>query len=60
MSDVPEAPVTEVVVRHEDGTVRRLEGEGARAWAEWVARSVSFTREHGGRGPDVEWEESDE
>lgn len=57
--DIPDEPVTQVEVTHEDGTVRTLEGAEAQSWVHWVGKAVSYMQRHGGKVPEVEWEQHD-
>ena len=57
MTEAPDSPPRRVEVEHEDGTVRVLEGDDAQLWVSYVSSALKFAHEHGGRSPDVEWEE---
>lgn len=55
MSEPPEEPVEEIRIEHRDGEVRYLRGDEARAWFNWVVKSIQFTEDHGGVPPNVDW-----
>lgn len=56
----PDSPVRRVEVEHADGTTRILEGDEANLWVSYVSSALKFAHEHGGRSPDVDWEEKDD
>lgn len=52
----PKSPVCRVEIEHEDGTVKELEGQEAKDWADWVDAGLSFYSVHESRSPpDVDW-----
>lgn len=57
--DIPDSPAVRIEVEHENGVIRSLEGEEARAWIEFVGRAIGYYRQVSKyiHPPDVEWNE---
>jgi len=53
-------PVIEVIIRHADGTVCRLEGQAAQVWEDWTGRCVTFatSADNGVEIIEMEWQRS--
>lgn len=57
MTELPDSAVETIRIEHRDGEERILRGDEARAWFNWVVKSIEFTTKHGGTPPNVEWKD---